>query len=652
MPKRVLVVDDDGLIRRLARSSLETRGFEVHEAADPHEARDKLTRVDPDLVLMDVWMQRVHALDVTRPEPGPRRRVILLTGLGPEAEPTPELLSLADDHVEKPFLPVELASRVERQFSRDMGSSGPSPGDPDQLLGYARQLEQAYRENSRKTRQLREANRRLKELERMKDVFLSLVSHELRTPLTIIKGYLHLLKRLLPDGLEPSACECLEGVGEASNRLERLIEELLSFSGMRKGLDPASYTTVSLKELIDSVVREHEPLARTRMVHLEWPGCALNVEGDATRLREALGHVVKNAILFNRQGGGVFISAYQDDGQVIVTVSDEGLGIAATDLQRVFSPFYQSGDVSTRSVEGLGLGLSITRHILEGHGGSIELASEPTKGTTVALRLPVSPEPAVGPREEVPSEPQAAAGDLLDYAREVYRSYDAERIRRQYLEQERQELESTFIQTVSALMRLIDPRGTRPSIDRVAAYARALASRLDPTLPDTKDFMYSLLLYDVGKIGIAESVLHKAGELTDEERLAVQAHAEIGADILGSIRSLRPALEGVRSHHERWDGSGYPDGLRGHEIPLLARIIAVADSFDAMTVDRPYRRALTLEQAKEQIVAGAGRHFDPDVVRAFEEGWAEISELAAQNAQAGSGAQSGPRADSDRPVSG
>ena len=114
--------------------------------------------------------------------------------------------------------------------------------------------------------------------------------------------------------------------------------------------------------------------------------------------------------------------------------------------------------------------------------------------------------------------------------------------------------------------------------------------------------------------------------LTDQERVSAQAHAEIGAELLTSVGVLRPAIDAVRSHHERWDGSGYPDGLTGKEIPLLARIIAVVDSFDAMTVDRPYREAMSPDRARNTIMEGAGEAFDPEVVAAFGRAWAEILE--------------------------
>jgi putative two-component system response regulator len=126
-------------------------------------------------------------------------------------------------------------------------------------------------------------------------------------------------------------------------------------------------------------------------------------------------------------------------------------------------------------------------------------------------------------------------------------------------------------------------------------------------------------LHDVGKVGISDTILLKPGRLTAEERAAMMRHVEIGARILEPARSpvLRAAAEIARTHHERWDGTGYLLGLEGEEIPLAGRITAVADVFDALTHERPYKPAWTIEHALQEIASQAGRHFDPHVVEAF-----------------------------------
>jgi HD-GYP domain-containing protein (c-di-GMP phosphodiesterase class II) len=125
------------------------------------------------------------------------------------------------------------------------------------------------------------------------------------------------------------------------------------------------------------------------------------------------------------------------------------------------------------------------------------------------------------------------------------------------------------------------------------------------------------LLHDIGKIGIPDSALNKPARLTSAEFLMVKAHPVITAQIVGKIEALAHLVPIIRHHHERWDGTGYPDGLKGDDIPLLARILAVADGFEAMTSERPYRRARSEEEALAELKKCAGSQWDPKVVEAF-----------------------------------
>jgi HD-GYP domain-containing protein (c-di-GMP phosphodiesterase class II) len=125
------------------------------------------------------------------------------------------------------------------------------------------------------------------------------------------------------------------------------------------------------------------------------------------------------------------------------------------------------------------------------------------------------------------------------------------------------------------------------------------------------------LLHDIGKIGIPDKVLGKKGELNGEDWEAIKSHPRLGANIVGNIPSLVPCVSSILHHHERWDGSGYPEGLKGEEIPLEARILAIADSFEAMTSARLYRPALSLEDVVKELRQGAGSQFDPKLVEVF-----------------------------------
>ena len=140
------------------------------------------------------------------------------------------------------------------------------------------------------------------------------------------------------------------------------------------------------------------------------------------------------------------------------------------------------------------------------------------------------------------------------------------------------------------------------------------------------------VLHDIGKIGIEDFILRKQGRLEPEEEIRMQKHPTIGVDMLKGIDFLDPVLPLIRHHHERWDGNGYPDQLRADEIPLGARILAVADALDAMTSDRSYRAARTFDYAKTEILKGSATHFDPEVVTSFIKSQREIEDLLQRSA--------------------
>lgn len=181
-----------------------------------------------------------------------------------------------------------------------------------------------------------------------------------------------------------------------------------------------------------------------------------------------------------------------------------------------------------------------------------------------------------------------------------------------------EDLRATFQQTIEGLAKAIDKMDgyTSGHSDRVSHYATSIAGRLGLTLEVVEVVRQSAMMHDIGKIGCVLN-LNKSDKLTQEEYEVFQRHAQYGKDILEPIRFLHPLIPGVHLHHERWDGKGYPIGLGGNDIPLIARLIAVADAYDAMTSNRAYRRALPHEVALAEIARCAGFQFDPDVAHVF-----------------------------------
>ena len=226
--------------------------------------------------------------------------------------------------------------------------------------------------------------------------------------------------------------------------------------------------------------------------------------------------------------------------------------------------------------------------------------------------------------------PAPSGEQLLLYAGDVRRLLQLERGRRELLQR-------SYRQTAAALAGALESKdvGTATHSQRVQSYAVELARTLDPSLLQDPSLEYGFLLHDVGKIGIPDHVLRKPGPLTDSEQRLMRTHTVLGEQLLRDVELLHgDGLKVVRWHHERWDGLGYPDGLARGDIPLAARVFAVADALDAITSERPYRPARRWDEAAAEIVDERGRQFDPDVVDAFCERERSLSEIRGRLAAA------------------
>jgi HD-GYP domain-containing protein (c-di-GMP phosphodiesterase class II) len=215
----------------------------------------------------------------------------------------------------------------------------------------------------------------------------------------------------------------------------------------------------------------------------------------------------------------------------------------------------------------------------------------------------------------------AVDGQLLAFARDIRELYRLERERARELEQALSELRSSYLGTMESLATLVEAKdeGTRHHLDRSRDLALALTRKVDPDLARRPEIEYGFRLHDIGKVGIPEHILGKRSALTPAEWAVMRTHPRIGAEVVRPLKFLGEAVDVIRFHHERFDGSGYPFGLGGSQIPLAARIFSVVDAFDAMTNDRPYRQAMMADAAMERIRQGARSQFDPDIVAAFAE---------------------------------
>jgi len=286
-------------------------------------------------------------------------------------------------------------------------------------------------------------------------------------------------------------------------------------------------------------------------------------------------------------------------------------------------------DVAMPQVDGITLcrGLKsdpFTRHIpiVLLTGDPVAESTGKQAGADAFLRKPFSPlalltlaeRLGAAPGQEPSSKVDSRADhQLMLYAQDFRRLVELERGQRLLLQ-------NAYRETVVALARALESKhtGTGAHSERVGRYATELTDAIDAALLDEPGLEYGFILHDIGKIGIPDEVLRKPGPLTDSERRLIETHTVLGEQMVGDAALLRGrGAEVVRSHHERWDGRGYPDGVSRHDIPLGARIFSIADALDAITSDRPYRAARSWDDAAAEIVARAGTQFDPELVDVF-----------------------------------
>jgi response regulator RpfG family c-di-GMP phosphodiesterase len=299
---------------------------------------------------------------------------------------------------------------------------------------------------------------------------------------------------------------------------------------------------------------------------------------------------------------------------------------SAAELARFWRPEVVILDVGLPGVDGLSFSRQLKSsgrapEVILLTGADLDSDELRGAGADAILRKPFSPIELVTLIDQVSDstvrgarDSSAAEGEqLLIYARDLSRVVERERRQRRLLQQ-------AYRQTVTALADALEAKDPATGLHgrRVQHYGLELAAALDATVVADPSLEYGFLLHDVGKIGIPETILQKPGPLSDAERRLMQQHPLLGVEILSGIPLLAGAgLDVVRSHHERWDGTGYPDGLAGDQIPIAARIFALADTLDAISSDRPYRGRQSWNAAVDEILLNSGSQFDPRVVAAF-----------------------------------
>ena len=424
MPPRVLVVDDEQSVTVTMAAILEMDGYSVATALRGGEALKLIEGETFDLVLTDLRLDDFDGMDVLA---AARRRSpdtvgIVLTGYASLESAVKALREGAYDYMLKPADVEELRATVARGIERrklgqqlreriaDLEAANRTinelnEGLQDRVATATSDLQARVRDLDAAQAELQRSYEKLQELDKLKSQFLSIASHELKTPITAMSGFVQIAVRRIkrrmgagrPDEAgwkkeEETLLEQLEVVQRQTGKLARLVDELLDVSRIESGRLELRLGDVDLPELLAEVMRRHQLMATKHELRLHYdPEHKLGVRGDRDHLEQVMNNLIGNAMKYSPEGGPIDVTVRRSDEQgVEFTVRDHGIGIGAGELDRVFGLFYRSPDRSARDVGGMGLGLYITKEIVDRHEGRIWAESELGKGTTFHVVLPAS----------------------------------------------------------------------------------------------------------------------------------------------------------------------------------------------------------------------------------------------------------------------
>ena len=575
-------------------------------------------------------------------------------------------------------------------------------------------------------RQADDENRALSRINRLQGRFVAMASHEFKTPLTSITAYTDVLDGQLADADFPHAREFLGVIRDEAGRLLRMVNRILDFTQMEHGSPLLALKPVDMELLVRDTVRSLGPKIdhKDLTVVVEAPDDLPRAEVDPDLIRQVLVNLLQNAVKFTPCGGRITIRLQEKESAVAVSVMDDGPGIPPEDIRRIFREFYRAEGGTSNEV-GSGLGLTIARHIVNLHGGHIEVERRPEGGSdfrflvpkeigTLAsladvLRRPVDPQEgarlvenllfllaemtgsrtvvmllrdgggalvpvgaigldldAVKPlplienegwtrfleRGEVMTDPGSLGGDLgwcpprcVSEGSRMYAPLGAGKSalgcvilgRRRGLESYDQadliqlsvlseivktalsELETEPARTTATIRLLLRIRrnGVPTAIAQSLALAEKLCVRLGLNRAEIKRLQLAVVLHDAGMAQVEEEIVLGESELSLDERDEVDRHVEQVVDLLGPLLPDAAVEKIIRHHHERFDGTGYPEGLCGQDIPLGSRLMSVIDTWFSLTSPRPFRGGLAPEAAHGEILANAGTQFDGRIVDEF-----------------------------------
>ncbi len=594
-----------------------------------------------------------------------------------------------------------------------------------------------YREVREKNRKLRQYTEKLSGLNRLKSNFVATVSHEFRTPLTSIRAYCETLLKNVDQVDRGILREFLTVIDEESDRLMKLIEDILDFSRMESGAMRFERTPCNVSETIDTAVAELSRHFERKSItlHRVRPERPVLLRAESELVSQMMVNLLHNAAKFTPEGGNVWVRVEDESVSVRIVVEDDGPGIPPDQVDEIFERFHQADASSTREHGGTGIGLAIVKNVVDWHDGKVWVESTPGRGARFVVVLPKKqvivrsqvlglegtvrrveveryleamvetvaemmnvkrvslmlrePEDdalriacAIGLDEEIVETTQVAPGEgIAGRVFEEGRSYlvrDINRDPRVAMQNNAWVYDSRSFLSVPVrsgpaivgVINVADPvarecfdgadcRLLEFFADRIGVALARLETYVDRArafeavrevfrgvldanryvdnvntdavslvLDDVADALrlsqheqsvlrYAWTIYDLGLSRTGYNVIKKPGGITPRDRDAIRMHPAAGTDMLEAIDETADVRDAVLYHHENYDGSGYPAGLAGDDIPVLARILRVADTFRALISHRPYQRQYTVAEAVDVIEGQSGTAFDPGVVRAF-----------------------------------
>jgi signal transduction histidine kinase/HD-GYP domain-containing protein (c-di-GMP phosphodiesterase class II) len=586
-------------------------------------------------------------------------------------------------------------------------------------------------------RKIRTLSQQIEALEKaniLKSDFVTHVSHELRTPLTSIKAYVETLTTNIADPKFQHTSEFLDIVSKETERLIRIVNDILDVSKIEFGQRPLQRSVFGLAGVIDDVVSMLAPSLCDKNVSVDVrvPEVLPNIDADPDLMKQVFINLISNAVKYSPSGSQVRISASEEPVDIVVTVEDNGVGIPETELDHIFDKYFRVRSAHSSGFEGVGLGLAIVKNIIEQHGGTIRVESREGEGSRFIFSIPREHcfndligyiAEVVDAKEQLhemlelivrmiaellsvkvvslmlldktrselfikmsygldewiventrvkvgegiagkvaetgeplfihnieeneiyscPNNPQyetvsllsvplvvndiivgvvnvnnKTSGEAFDQDDLSLLSSFGDRISRALERVRIVEDSHAFLEdTIEAFRRMLETQSKTKMIEAIVARAVKVSRKLGLSEKDVSVVQYVASVHDIGMTEISDEILNKALHLTDEERQTIRRHPQRGAELIRPLEFVELVSNIILYHHERVDGEGYPMGLKGEEIPAGARILAVIDAFQSMTMGRPYKRRLTVEEAVTELVDHAGRQFDPEVVDAF-----------------------------------